>query len=258
MTEPADGTATADGLTEPVERPRCSVVVPVFNEAANIGAFCRQAKERLAPNYELLLCYDFEEDTTLPAFAALPESQRPSNVRLIRNDMGKGVRYAIEAGMRAARAPVIVVTMADLSDDLSCVDAMVRRIEQGADVVCASRYMRGGRQIGGPWLKRLLSRMAGVSLHWLAGLPTHDPTNSFKAYRKHFLDETPIESTAGFCLALEFTAKAHFRGGRVEELPTVWRDRSGGDSRFRLFAWMPHYLRWYFWSLDRRWLRRNQ
>ena len=74
--------------------------------------------------------------------------------------------------------------------------------------------MKGGRQVGGPWLKGLLSRMAGLTLHWLSGLPTHDPTNSFKAYRRDFLQRTTIESTAGFCLGLELTVKAHFNGGR--------------------------------------------
>ncbi|HEX6986027.1 MAG TPA: glycosyltransferase [Planctomycetaceae bacterium] len=236
------------------ERPRYSVVVPVFNEAENIGPFCARCREELPPGYELLVCYDFDGDDTLPALAALPDSAKPPVVRLVRNDLGRGVRYAIEAGMRAARAPVVVVTMADLSDDLSRVGEMVERVERGADVVAASRYMPGGRQIGGPWLKGLLSRAAGLSLHRLAGLPTHDPTNSFKAYRRAFLEATPIESTAGFSLALELTAKAHFRGGRVEEVPAVWCDRSAGRSRFRLFAWLPHYLRWYFWSLRRRWL----
>ena len=43
--------------------------------------------------------------------------------------------------------------------------------------------------------------------------------------------------------------KAHFGGGRVEEVPATWRDRTEGASRFRLFSWLPHYLRWYFWAL---------
>jgi hypothetical protein len=150
---------------------------------------------------------------------------------------------------------VIVVTMADLSDDFAKVAEMVERAERGAAVVCASRYMRGGRQTGGPLLKRLLSRMAGVSLHYLAGIPTHDSTNSFKAYRRDFLAATPIESTAGFTLGLELTVKAHFSGRRVEEVPATWQHRSAGNSRFRLFAWLPSYLHWYVWALRQRWAR---
>ena len=145
--------------------------------------------------------------------------------------------------------------MVDLSDDYAQAEEMIARCERGADVVCASRYMRGGRQIGGPRLKKFLSRMAGLTLYWLAGLPTHDPTNSFKAYRKEFLDRTPIESTAGFCLGLELTVKALIAGGRVEEPSRPSGPIAApGTSRFRLFKWLPSYLHWYVWALRKRWL----
>jgi len=229
--------------------PRFSVVVPVFNEAANIGPFCRRARAEFPAGFELLVCYDFDGDDTLPALRALAESDKPPLVRLVHNTLGRGARYAIEAGMQAAQAPVVVVMMADLSDDFPKVAEMVARAEAGADVVCGSRYMRGGRQVGGPRFKGLLSWLAGTSLYWLAGLPTHDATNSFKAYRRDFLRRTPIESKAGFCLGIELTVKAHFRGGRVEEVPAVWTDRSAGQSRFKLFKWLPGYLRWYFFAL---------
>jgi dolichol-phosphate mannosyltransferase len=231
---------------------RYSLVVPVFNEGGNIATYCRRAQESLPPGFELLVVYDFDEDDTLPALAALPAADRPAGLRLVRNRLGRGVRFAIEAGMRAAQAPVVVVSMADLSDDFAAAEEMVRRAEGGAAVVCASRYMRGGAQHGGPWLKGALSRTAGVSLHLLAGVPTHDPTNSFKAYRKDFLDATSIESIAGFSLGLELTVKAHFGGRRVSEVPAQWWDRTAGESRFRLWAWLPLYLRWYFWAFGQR------
>ncbi len=135
--------------------------------------------------------------------------------------------------------------MADGSDEYGDVDRMVALARDGADVVAASRYMRGGRQVGGPRLKRLLSRAAGLSLHWFAGVPIHDPTNNFKLYSRRFLDATPIESEAGFELAIELSVKATLQGRRLAEVPTTWRDRTGGESRFRLRKWLPHYLRWY-------------
>jgi dolichol-phosphate mannosyltransferase len=233
---------------------RYSVIVPVFNEADNIGRFCWKAIRELPAGYELLICYDFDEDSTLPALARIPPDEKPPRVHLIRNRLGRGVRYAIEAGMRAAKAPVVVVTMADLSDDFAPVAEMVSLVEGGADVVCASRYMREGRQKGGPWLKSRLSRIAGRTLRILSGVPTHDPTNSFKAYKREFLERTPIESRVGFCLAMELTVKAHFAGGRVEEVPASWSGRLSGQSRFRLFSWLPHYLHWYLWALRKRWL----
>ena len=236
--------------------PRYSVVVPVFNEAEVIGELCRRARAELPGDYEFLICYDFAGDSTLPAVNALPASQKPVNTRFVLNALGRGARYAIDAGMRAATAPVVVVMMADGSDEMDKVDEMVRRVEDGATVVCASRYMKGGKQVGGPRFKKFLSRMAGVTLHFFAGLPTHDPTNSFKAYDKVFLTATPIESVAGFCLGLELTVKAHLQGKRVEELPTTWTDRSAGQSRFKLWKWLPHYLKWYRLAMVRAWTPR--
>jgi dolichol-phosphate mannosyltransferase len=126
----------------------------------------------------------------------------------------------------------------------------------GADVVAASRYMPGGRQIGGPRLKRLLSRVAGLSLHNVGGVATHDPTNNFKLYAKRFLDDVTIESEAGFELALELTVKAAIGGRRIAEIPTTWRDRTSGESNFRLRQWLPHYVRWYLVAMRSRFGRR--
>jgi dolichol-phosphate mannosyltransferase len=90
-----------------------------------------------------------------------------------------------------------------------------------------------------------MSRAAGLSLHWLAGIKTHDPTNNFELYRRTVLAATPFESSAGFVLALELTVKATLAGARVEEVPTSWRDRTAGQSNFKLRKWLPHYLHWY-------------
>src|SRR5262245_54807895 len=109
---------------------RYSVVVPVFNEAENISAFCAQAVDILPPGYELLVCFDREDDNTLPALASIAETRKPSRIRLVHNRLGPGVRYAIEAGMRSADAPVVVVTMVDMSDDWRSVPEMLERAER--------------------------------------------------------------------------------------------------------------------------------
>ena len=129
--------------------------------------------------------------------------------------------------------------MADGSDEPEIVDRMVELARGGADLVAASRYMKGGRQIGGPLLKRLMSRVAGLTLHWFARVPTHDPTNNFKLYSRRFLESTEIESTAGFELALELTVKATLAKRRIAEIPTTWRDRTAGQSNFKLRKWLP-------------------
>src|SRR5260370_6704904 len=95
-------------------------------------------------------------------------------------------------------------------------------------------------------MKRPPSRAAGLSLPLMGRLPIHGATSNFRMYSHRLLDAVTIESSAGFELALELTVKAQRLGMRVDEVPTVWHDRTAGESRFRLWHWLPHYLRWYW------------
>lgn len=223
--------------------PVVSIIVPVYNEGPAVEPVLRGLAKVVTTPHEILVVYDFDEDTTVPVIVALA-SEMPT-LRGLRNDIGRGVLNAMRAGITASSGRYIVISMADGSDEPERIDEMVRRAEAGADVVAASRYMPGGRQIGGPKLKGLLSRMAGLSLHHVAGVPTHDPTNNFKLYARGFLDDVTIESEAGFELALELTVKATIAGRWVAEIPATWRDRTAGKSNFQLRRWLPHYLRWY-------------
>lgn len=236
--------------------PVLSMVMPVFKEGEAVEPVIRTLTAGVDTTHEILVVYDFDEDPTVPVIDRL-SSELPT-VRGHRNDLGRGVLNAMKAGIAASRGEFVLVTMADGSDEPAIVDSMVARARAGADVVAASRYMPGGRQIGGPRLKRLMSRAAGLSLHWFAGVPTHDPTNNFKLYSKRFLDTVRIDSTAGFELALELTVKATIDGRRVDEVPTTWRDRTAGESNFKLRKWLPHYLRWYGRAFIGRWLRRGR
>ena len=233
--------------------PELSIVIPVYNEPDNIGATLQRIADHVTTPHEILVVYDFDADTTVPVVRELLAGM-PA-VRLHRNDIGRGVLNAMKAGIAASTAPLVLITMADGSDEMDRVDEMVRLGTEGAAVVAGSRYMKGGGQVGGPMVKRTLSRMAGLSLHWFAGVPIHDATSNFKLYRRDFLDSITIESTGGFELALELTAKAARAGRRMAEVPTTWRDRTAGESQFKIRAWLPKYLRWYLHALGGRFAR---
>jgi glycosyltransferase involved in cell wall biosynthesis len=220
-------------------------VVPVYNEHDSIAACLLRLDAALAgEEHEILVCYDFDEDTTLAAIAAM--NDRPASVHLVKNTIGRGAANALRAGFRAAQGDVIVTTMADLSDPPELIPRMAEHMRQGGyAVVAGSRYMRGGSQTGGPLLKRTMSRVAGLGLHWLTGVGTHDATNNFRAYSRSFLDSAGVESTTGFEIAIELTVKAQALGLRVGEVPSSWTDRAAGQSRFRLWSWLPNYLRWW-------------
>ena len=225
------------------DAPELSIVVPVYNEPDNIGPTLERIAALVKTPHEVLVVHDFDADTTVPVVRAL--QPRLQAVRLHRNDLGRGVLNAMKAGIAEATAPLVLITMADGSDEMDLVDEMVGLAQNGSAIVAGSRYMQGGRQVGGPLVKRTLSRAAGLSLHWLAGVPIHDATNNFKLYRRDFLDSVTIESTGGFELALELTVKATLARRRLAEVPTTWRDRSHGESRFDLRSWLPKYMRWY-------------
>jgi dolichol-phosphate mannosyltransferase len=223
--------------------PELSVVLPVYNEGEAVEPILRALSAGIKTSHELVVVYDFDEDTTVPVVARL--AAEIPNLRSLRNDLGRGVLNAMKAGIAGTTGPFVLISMADGSDEPHVVDPMVALARGGADIVAASRYMKGGHQIGGPRLKRLMSRVAGLSLHHFAGVVTHDPTNNFKLYSRTFLVNTPIESSAGFELALELTVKATLAGSRIAEVPTTWRDRTAGQSNFKLRKWLPHYLHWY-------------
>jgi dolichol-phosphate mannosyltransferase len=226
------------------------IVVPVYNEGDNFPVL-RAALQAIRSPFEVLIVYDFDEDSTVPAVQrAIDEGEK--RVRLIKNSVRRGVVGALQTGFQSVASGPILVVMGDVSDELDRVDRMVDLYDQGFHLVAPSRYMPGGRLIGGPVIKRTLSKWAGLTLHWLRGLPTHDATNSFKLYDAEMLRSLTLESRGGFELSLEITVKAFRKGYRIAELPTTWRDRTQGKSRFRLWRWLPLYLHWYFYAFGPR------
>lgn len=219
------------------------VVVPVYHEQDNLPTLIAQIEQHLPSPRVVTIVYDSETDPTVPVARKLAASR--TWLRLVHNDLGPGVISALKKGLATVTDGPCLVAMADGSDDLSVVPRMLELYEQGYRIVCASRYMRGGRQIGGPLVKRLMSRAAGISLRYLVRFPTHDATNNFRLYDAALVRELTIESEGGFELALELTAKAFRRGEPIAQVPTTWRDRTAGQSNFRLWKWLPRYLRWY-------------
>ena len=222
---------------------RVSVVVPVYNEGEGVVGFLDRLLEGITLPCEVLTVFDAPDDTTVPHL----EKYARDDPRVIPtlNTYGRGAALAIRYGIDQATADIIVVTMADGSDDPQQVDALVHLVERGVVVAAASRYAKGGQQVGGPAIKRLMSRFAGLSLYWIARVGTRDATNSFKAYSRDFVREVGIESDTGFELGLELVAKARRHRRPVAELPTIWLDRTEGQSNFQVWAWLPRYLRWY-------------
>ncbi len=232
-------------------KPKLHIVTPVYNEGDNFPSLYEAVKKDIKIPHELIVVYDFDEDTTVPV--AKKYAAKDKTIRLHKNNIGRGPMNALKSGFAAIKEPgPVLVIMADLSDDLTMVGAMYKEYLNGASVVCASRYMKGGKEIGGPLIKRTLSRVAGNSLYYLRRFPIHDATNNFRLYDKKLLDSIKIESTGGFEVALEITVKAFRKRLKIVELPTTWQDRMTGESKFNLRKWLPMYLHWFLYAFHPR------
>lgn len=233
------------------------LVVPVYNEGSNIENLLNQIQNNINIQKRLMIVYDRDDDNTIPVVEQISE-QYNFPICLKKNMYGRGALNAIKTGLHSFEGNVVLVLMADLSDSLEVVRQMYDKIViEGNHLVCGSRYMKGGKQHGGPFIKKCLSRLAGVSLHWAIGIPTHDISNSFKMYHKDVIKSIKIESSGGFEIGMEITVKAFLNGYRITEVPSSWYDRTEGESRFQLLKWLPSYLKWYLFALRKTWFNRG-
>lgn len=225
---------------------KISVVIPAHNEAAPIVDTIRQLEHVLSLSHEVIVVNDHSCDNTVQLVRGL--SKEFANIRLVENTQCAGFANALKAGFSAAEGDLIVPVMADLCDDPATIAKMYEKITEGFDVVCGSRYMSGGKKIGGPRLKSFFSKFVGLSLHFLIGMPSHDIANSFKMYKMSVLNSIDIEAE-GFEISVEIPLKAFFASYKITEVPTIWIDRKKGTSKFNVGKQGLGYLKLYLRAL---------
>ena len=229
------------------DKPELTLIIPVYEEQHNIVPFVEEVRNSISQSYLALIIYDHDHDSTLDKVTELTHNE--TNILFVKNMFGTGIINAFKTGFALAETKFIVPIMADLSDMPETVNIMHGKIQEGYDLVIASRYIRDGAKIGGSKIKYVLSFLANKSLHFLTGIPTHDFTNAFIMYRKKVLDNIEITSTGGFEITMEIIAKAYVRGYAITEVPTINRDRNAGNSKFALCKWIFNYSYWYFYIL---------
>lgn len=232
---------------------KLSIVIPVYREEKNIKKTLTRIQKNVRTPHEIIIVYHYKNDPTLPVIRKyIQESTEEPVIRLVQNkdESRQRVMNSIKIGVTKSRGNAVVILMADLSDDIKQIDTMYQLFKDGYDIVCASRYMKGGQKIGGPIIKTLLSRVACITLYYFLNIPTHDATNAFKLYNRNIFNTISIESTGGFEYSMEIILKAHRAKYNITEIPTVWKDRVAGSSNFKILAWLPEYIKWYIKSFE--------
>lgn len=230
-------------------------VILAYNEEAALPGLLRALEERLAGEpHRFLVVDDGSRDGTA---AAARQAARSLPVTLLGHPVNQGVGRAFDTGLRRACAEAsdddIVVTLeGDMTNDPACVPSMIERLRQGCDVVCASRYARGGAYVGFPLKRRILSLGANLAARWIIGIPgVKDYTLFCRAYRAEVLKRALARcgprfiERRGFCANCEILLKVQRAGPvRCGEVPMVYRyDLKRGASSMKVLANLAEYWR---------------
>lgn len=230
-----------------MHKPDISIIAPVKNESENIEWVIKHIFKDIKYTFEILIIYDSDNDPTVEVVRRIKKNLH--NIRLIKNDYGTGVLNAIKKGFDCANGNVLVMMAADRTDNPQTINKMYKKILVGYDVICPSRYSKGGRVYGKTSIKSILSKLSGISTPFILGIPTSDLTYSFKMFRKDILNNIEIQSEGGFEFAEELVIKAFLKNYNICEVSTIWKDRSYGKSKFLLLNWLPRYIYWYVYGM---------
>jgi len=226
---------------------RITIVIPARNEEENVGRTVEMFRKGVGVSAKIIVVNDHSTDRTREI--ALELSRRYPDVRVVDNAWDAGFARAIGFGVTRAQTELVVVAMADSSDDPETIQEMLAKMDEGYDIVCGSRYMRGGRKIEPFSLQSLFSRIVGLSFHWLTGIPTHDISNAFKMYKREVLNDFEWEK-CGFEVSMVATYNAWLEACRVAEVPTTWHHRQKGSPKFKLTRALRSYLPAYLYGVS--------
>ena len=231
--------------------PRVSVVIPVYNEGDYIIPVLDRLFEAITLPCEVLVVYDDLEDTTRPGARAVHREGAPPRADA-EHLRAAGPAHAIRYGLDHASSPVLVVTMADGCDDAMQIDTLTRLVERGVVVACgvalharraAGRRPGRSRASCRGWPATRCSGSAGSA-------PTTPPTRS-RPTRPTSCRRWGCRATGASRSASSSWPRPAGPACPIAEIPTIWLDRSFGTSNFKLRAWLPRYLRWYFFAFGK-------
>jgi dolichol-phosphate mannosyltransferase len=211
----------------------CLVVVPTYNEAANIVPLIEQILAQ-GPQFDVLVVDDGSPDGTGDLVAAIAAATPRVQLHRRAGKLGLGTAYlaGFRQGLRQGYAYICEMD-ADFSHQPRYLPMLLGRAEREAEVAIGSRNVPGGRVENWPLLRRLISRGGSLYARLLLGLPVRDATGGFKCFRAEVLRQIDLDSirSNGYAFQVEMNYRAHQAGFRISELPIVFPDRVAGDSK---------------------------
>lgn len=206
------------------------VVIPTYDEKDNVAAMA-EALFAVDPSLEILFVDDNSPDGTGDVIEGLIKND--SRIHCLHREKKEGLAKAYLAGFKHAielGADRIVQMDCDFSHDPKDVP---RLVAEDADLVIGSRYVKGGATPGWPFKRRLISRMGGIFIRTVTGMPLKDPTGGFKCWKVSALKAMEYDAieSAGYSFQLEMNHRAWKTGLEIREIPIIFTDRVKGYSK---------------------------
>ena len=215
------------------ENARVWLVIPTYNESANVEAIVEATLEALPPSRRVLIVDDASPDGTGRIADGLAEAH--GDVAVLHRPGKGGLGPAYIAGFQealAAGAELIGQMDADFSHEPNDLPRLLEAVEH-ADLALGSRYVDGGGVTDWGPGRRAVSRWGSTYARVALGIDVHDLTGGFKVFRRAVLQAIDLESleSLGYAFQVETTFRAIRAGFRVVEVPIVFRDRRVGASK---------------------------
>ena len=213
---------------------RVVAVIPTYNEKENASAMADAALANLPADGGVLFVDDNSPDGTgeiLDGIAA-----KEPRVKVLHREKKEGLGRAYVAGFAKALemgAERVVEMDCDFSHDPADIKRMLEAVEN-ADVVVGSRYVKGGKCVGWPFKRWLISRCGGIFIRMVLGVPVKDPTGGFKCFRRSALEalgDFSCIKSFGYSFQMEMNFRMSRMGLKIVEIPITFAERRAGKSK---------------------------
>ncbi len=215
---------------------KLSVVIPAYNEEESISETLRSLYTTLKKYdipHEIWVTNDNSKDNTLGVLQAL-QKEIPTLV-FETNNGPNGFGYAVRYGLERFSGDCVAVFMADMSDDPEdLVKYYNTMLTENVDAVFGSRWIKGGKVIDYPAVKKIINRVANFIIKMVIGIKYNDTTNAFKLYKRETMEGLKPFLSPHFNLTVELPLKTIVRGYSYSVVPNSWTNRKYGVSKLKI------------------------
>ncbi len=222
---------------------KLSVVIPAYNEEKNIGHTLEEIQKvlwREKISYEIIAVNDNSKDGTKGVIQSFMDNDQ--NIKTVDRKPPGGFGRAIRSGLELVQGDVVIIYMADLSDDPEDLIKYYRKIEEGYDCVFGSRFGTGSRVEHYPKGKLIANRIINKIIQLMFWTKHNDLTNAFKAYRTHVIKECGPFQASHFNITIEMSINALIRNYSIAKCPINWYGRTWGESNLKIGEMGRRYL----------------